>query len=123
MVRVPDRFAPVPLLATAYFTAEVPVKLLPASVTHATLLVAVQAQPLAEAVVFTLPLPPVLVKVLDVGEMLNLQTGAAKLAVTLLGAFIVRLQVAPLLLSQPSQEPNEEGVTGVAVSVSEVPIG
>ena len=63
MVMVPVRFAPVLLLATAYFTAEVPVKLLPVSVTHGTLVLAVQAQPLAEAVVFTLPLPPVLVKI------------------------------------------------------------
>ena len=89
MVRVPDRFAPVLLRATAYFTAAVPVKLLPVRVTHVTLLFAVQAHPLDETVVFTLPLPPVLVKVLEVGEILNVQAGAVNVAVTDLAAVIL----------------------------------
>ena len=123
MVKVPDRFTPVLLRATVYFTLEVPVKLLPVRVTQETLLLAVHAHPLAEAVVLTLLLPPVLVKLREVGERLNLQTGAVNVAVTVLGAFIVRLHVLPLLLSQPTQEPSVDWVPGVAVSVIEVPSG
>ena len=123
MVKVPDRFMPVLLRATVYFTVEVPVKLLPVRVTQDTLLLAVHAHPLAEAVALTLPLPPVLVKLREVGEMLNVQTGAVNVAVTVLGAFIVRLHVLPLLLSQPTQEPSVDWVPGVAVSVTVVPSG
>ncbi len=123
MVKVPDRFMPVLFRATVNFTVEVPVKLLPVRVTQDTLLLAVHAHPLAEAVVFTLLLPPVLVKLREVGEMLNLQTGAVNVAVTVLGAFIVRLHELPLLLSQPTQEPSVDWVPGAAVSVTEVPSG
>lgn len=129
MVRVPDRLMPVLLRATAYFTVEVPVKLLPVRVTHVTLLFAVQAHPLDEAVVFTLPLPPVFVKFLEVGERVNLQTGAVNVAVTDLAAVILPMLqfiwlAVPVTLSQAPAATGQltvEPLLAVAVSLTAVP--
>jgi hypothetical protein len=76
-----------------------PVKLEPLTVAQETLLAADQLQPLEEAVVLMLPLPPFLVNVFDVGEILKVQAPAVKVTESVFAVFmllIVQAELAPV---------------------------
>lgn len=64
-------------------------KVEPLIVAHGTLLTADQLHPLEEAVVLMLPLPPFLVNVFDVGEILKVQVPAVNVAESVVAAFIL----------------------------------
>ena len=125
---VPVLLAPVVFRETEYFTILFPVRLLPeVIVIHLTLLLTVPPQLPAEEATLTLPLPPTLLNVAEVGDMLKLHTGAeVNAAVTVFAAFIfviVQTDFAadPATVSQLPDHVTVDPLVAAAVSVTMVP--
>jgi len=127
MVIAPDLFFPVLFFDTEYFTVPFPVRLPPdVMVIHETLLLAVHAQLLDDAVTLTLPLLRALLKVEEVGEIPKIQVDAVNVAVTVFAMFMLAMvQVAfaavPPVESQAPDHAEDDPLAACAVSVTAVP--
>ena len=128
IVTVPVLLAPVAFLDTVYFTVLFPVTLLPeVIVIHGTLLLTVPLQLPDEEVTLTLPLPPTLLNVAEVGDMLKVHAGAeVNVAATVFAEFmlvIVQTDFAdkPAIVSQLPDQVTVDPLVAAAVSVIIVP--